>query len=80
MPGTMLKWTITVFCSVGAFVVVMLVGSVASVFVVGRDVSAGVTAERVEQVRRGMSAVQLLAVLGRPYNVDSYKGSGTHSI
>ena len=76
----MLKWTITVFCSVGAFVVVMLVGSVASVFVVGRDVSAGVTAERVEQVRRGMSAVQLLAVLGRPYNVDSYKGSGTHSI
>lgn len=78
--GTLLKWTSTAFCSAGTLVFSLLASSVASVFVVGRDVAAGVTTERVEQVRRGMSVPQLLAVLGRPYHVSSYKGSGTHRI
>ena len=80
MLGTLLKWTFITFCSMGALVFSLLAGSIASVFVVGRDVAAGVTSERVEQVRRGISAAQLLAVLGRPYHVYSSKGSGTHRI
>ena len=57
-----------------------LVFSVGSVFVRGHDAPAQVTASSIGQVQPGMSAAQVLALLGRPYHIRSYKGSGTHLI
>ncbi|WP_201983305.1 hypothetical protein [Hymenobacter rubidus] len=56
----------------------LLLASIGSVFLLKRDVPLGVTAANVEGVRLGMSATQVLAILGHPYYVYSYKGSGTH--
>ena len=54
--------------------------SLGSLFIRGRDAAPGVAAGSIVQVRPGMSAAQVLAVLGRPYRITSYKGNGTHLI
>ena len=37
-----------------------------------------VTARRIQQVEAGMSPAQVVAILGRPYHMATYKGSNTH--
>ena len=59
--------------------VVLLVGVLWASFP-ARDVAPGVTADRIEQVRLGMSPGQVVALLGRPYVLDSYKGSNSHNM
>lgn len=49
-----------------------------SLFIKGYDAAPGITAARIAQVRPGMSAAQVLSLLGRPYHVYSYKGNNTH--
>ncbi|WP_210428093.1 hypothetical protein [Hymenobacter artigasi] len=58
----------------------LLLASIGSLFLVRRDVPVDVTAANIERVRCGMNAAQVMAVLGRPLYVYSYKGSGTHSM
>jgi hypothetical protein len=38
------------------------------------------TARRIQQVQLGMSPMQVVALLGRPYHMGSYKGSNSHSM
>ena len=59
--------------------VVLLVGILWASFP-ARDVVPGVTADRIQQVRLGMSPTQVVALLGRPYVLDSFKGSNSHSM
>ncbi|MBH8558438.1 hypothetical protein [Hymenobacter negativus] len=74
------KWFTYVLSGTMGLFFVLLIASFGSVFWVRRDVPAGVTAANVERVRCGMNATQVMAVLGRPLSIYSYKGSGTHDM
>jgi hypothetical protein len=66
--------------TMGGFVGFLVFLSIGSLFIDGRDVAPGVTTAGIETIRPGMSSAQVVALLGRPYYIDSYKGSGTHDV
>ena len=74
------KSFVTALLTIVGVVTGLAVLSTATLAVSGCDVAPGVTAAGIGRVRPGMSAVQVVGLLGRPYAIDSYKGSGMHKI